>query len=72
VQRTRRLKGDRRGTEAAALEAAGTALGSIGLIAFSLVVWRLTASIGIGTLALASVVWFLVSVAMWQLRRKLP
>jgi hypothetical protein len=35
------LKGRRRGREAAALEAAGAALGSLGLVAFGLVVWQM-------------------------------
>jgi hypothetical protein len=35
------LEGVSRGRQAAALDAAGAALGSIGLIAFSIVVWRL-------------------------------
>ena len=40
------LNGQRRGTDAAALEAAGAAIGSIGLASFALVVWLLTPSSG--------------------------
>ena len=35
------LNGERRGTDAAALDARGAALGSIGLMAFVLIVWLL-------------------------------
>jgi hypothetical protein len=35
------LRGDRRGREAAALEAAGAVLGSLGLIAFGAAIWQI-------------------------------
>jgi len=66
------LIGERRGTDAAALDAAGAALGSIGLMSFALVVWLLAPRCGLLTLAVAAVVWLLVSVTLWRLRRALP
>src|ERR1700751_4096464 len=65
------LAGHRRGTDAAALDAAGASLGSIGLAAFGLSVWLLAPSLPIGALALGSVSWLLVSVSLWRLRRTL-
>jgi len=59
-----------RGREAAALDARGAAIGSIGLIGFALTVWRL-APIWKGALALftALVVWMALSILIWRLRR---
>jgi len=62
--------GERRGREAAALEAAGAALGGIGMLAFAFLFWLLvernvaTAFIG------ASLAWLAASVTAWSLRRK--
>jgi hypothetical protein len=61
--------GDRRGKEAAALDAAGAGLGSIGLAAFGLIVWLLAPTWGFGSLALGSVAWVVVAVLLWRLRR---
>jgi hypothetical protein len=63
------LEGHRRGTDAAGLEAAGAAMGSIGLASFALVVWWLAPRFGVALLLLASAVWFFVSIACWRLRR---
>jgi hypothetical protein len=65
------LSGYRRGTDAAALDAAGAALGSIGLAAFGLGVWLLAPSLSIASLGLGSVAWLLVSVFLWRLRREM-
>jgi hypothetical protein len=65
------LSGYRRGTDAAALDAAGAALGSIGLAAFGLGVWLLAPSLSIASLGLGSVAWLLVSVLLWRLRREM-
>jgi hypothetical protein len=65
------LDGRRRGQKAAALDAAGAALGALGMLAFaivfSLVVERSIAAAFIG----ASFSWLVVSVAAWYLRRKM-
>ena len=65
------LAGQRRGTDAAALDAAGAALGSVGLAAFGLIVWLLAPDLPVAALALGSVAWLLVSVSLWRLRREL-
>ena len=65
----RGLKGVRRGADAAALDAGGAGLGSVALVAFALVVWRLATGFGVVTLAFAALVWFLVAVGLFYLRR---
>ena len=65
------LVGRRRGEEAAALDAAGAALGALGMLAFaivfSLVVERNIPGAFIG----ASLAWLVVSVTAWCVRRKM-
>jgi hypothetical protein len=68
---TRGLAGCRRGIDAAALDAAGAGLGSIGLVAFGLTVWLLVAEWSFAAVALASLGWILVSVLLWRLRREM-
>ena len=63
------LAGRRRGTDAAALDAAGAGLGSIGLAAFGLTVWMLAPALQLAALAAAAALWFVVSTAVWRLRR---
>jgi hypothetical protein len=65
------LRGRRRGQQAAALDAAGAGLGSIGLAAFAASFHALVAASVIGAFAAAILVWAAVSVAAWWLRRKL-
>jgi hypothetical protein len=59
-----------RGREAAALDARGAAIGSIGFIGFAFTAWRLT-PLWNGALALlgALVVWMTLSILIWRLRR---
>jgi hypothetical protein len=66
------LNGERRGTDAAALDAEGAALGSIGLMSFALVVWLFAERCDLLTLAVAAIVWLLVSITVWHLQRALP
>src|ERR1700756_2695411 len=55
------LSGKRRGQEAAALDSAGTALGSFGLLAFGAVMWRLLGEIEpIWAFVAAGAAWLLV------------
>jgi hypothetical protein len=65
------LDGRRRGEVAAALDAAGAALGAVGMlvfaIVFSVVVVRSVAGAFIG----ASLAWLVVSVAAWYFRHKM-
>ena len=65
------LHGERRGQQAAALDAAGTALGAIGMLTFALVFFSLAASSVVTALAGASLTWLVVSVTAWYLRRKM-
>jgi Protein of unknown function (DUF3147) len=65
------LQGSQRGREAASVDAAGSAMGSVGLLVFAVLVWRflphhLTWMVLVG----ASVAWLLVSVLTWQIRKK--
>jgi len=65
------LSGERRGQEAAALDAAGAALGALGMLAFAGVfLWLLERSVP-AAFASASLAWIIVSVAAWFVRRKL-
>lgn len=59
-----------RGREAAALDARGAAIGSIGLIGFGFAAWRLV-PIWSGALALlaALAMWMTLSILIWLLRR---
>ncbi|MGO4508175.1 DUF3147 family protein [Bradyrhizobium sp. 2TAF36] len=64
------LEGRRRGQQAAALDAAGAALGALGMLVFAGVFWLLVErSVG-GAFAGASLAWLAVSVVAWFVRRK--
>jgi hypothetical protein len=65
------LRGRERGKNAAALDAVGAALGSAGLAAFGAVMWLLVMDTAVGSLALATAIWFAVSVLLWRVRREL-
>ena len=65
------LAGARRGKEVAALDAAGTTLGSFGLAAFALIIWLLIERSASLALVLATATWFAVAVLAWWLRRRL-
>jgi hypothetical protein len=65
------LDGTRRGEEAAALDAAGTALGALGMLAFA-ILFSLTVKLNIaGAFVGASLAWVVVSVGAWCVRRKM-
>ena len=60
------LRGTRRGREAAGVDAAGSALGSVGLLAFALLVWRfLPRDSAWIVLTGATVAWLLVPLLIW-------
>ena len=63
------LRGTRRGKEAAALDAAGAALGSFGLLAFGAAIWLLAPRSAWLALLVGSAAWFVVSVFLWSIRR---
>jgi Protein of unknown function (DUF3147) len=63
------LKGEARGRSAASIDAAGSSVGSIGLVVFALVVSQFMAKDRAWiVLAGATVLWLGVSVAVWQIR----
>jgi hypothetical protein len=64
------LPGARRGQEAAALDAAGAALGAIGMLAFALVFSSLVGRSIPAAFIGASLAWPIVSVTAWYVRRK--
>jgi len=63
------LSGARRGREAAALDAAGAVLGSLGLAAFAVVIWLLIEQSPSLALVLATTAWLVISVLAWIVRR---
>lgn len=66
------LAGESRGRYAAALDAAGAALGAAGLLAFAVVFWSVveeSVPVAFAFMA-ASLVWLVVSVSAWYVRRK--
>jgi len=65
------FNGRRRGQQAAALDAAGAGLGSIGLATFAATFYALVPMNVIGAFAIAILVWAAVSVSAWWLRRML-
>ena len=65
------VEGKRRGREAASLEAAGAAMGSVGLCAFGALVWQTVSISASLALVLACIAWLGVSVLLWALRKKL-
>ena len=63
------LNGAFRGRDAAAIEARGTAIGTIGLLAFAVVVWRVLPNHHAPAVLLAAAAaWFAASVLFWRLR----
>jgi hypothetical protein len=65
------LSGRRRGQKAAALDAAGAVLGSIGLAAFAAAFHEIVGVSVAGAFIAASSAWAIVSVSAWWLRRRL-
>lgn len=64
------LDGTIRGREAAGLDAAGAAIGSIGLLAFAVVVWRFLPDLPTWlVLFCAGLAWLITSVVIWYLRK---
>jgi hypothetical protein len=62
------LSGARRGREAAALDAAGAMLGSLGLAAFAVVIWLAIEWSAALALVLATAAWLAVAVVAWIVR----
>jgi hypothetical protein len=66
------LHGTIRGREAASVDAAGAAMGSMGLFVFALVVWQVIPDHHHHWLVLiaATLSWFAVSILFWQVRKR--
>jgi hypothetical protein len=65
------LEGIERGKDAASVDAAGSAIGSIGLLVFALLVWRyLPSHNAVAVIAGAAVAWLMVSVLLWHIRKR--
>jgi hypothetical protein len=65
------LLGEQRGKGAAALDAAGAGLGSFGLAAFALACWGLAERSLLLALSASSLVWLVVALTLWRLRREM-
>ncbi len=62
----------RRGRAMASVDAAGTSLGALALGVFALIVWRLLPDhSSIAILTVAAITWMILSILLWQLRRRL-
>jgi len=65
------LRGIRRGREAASVDAAGSAMGSVGLFVFALIVWQFAPHYSTWTVLIgASLAWLTVSVLIWHVRKR--
>ncbi len=64
------INGTQRGRTAAGVDAAGAAIGTIGLLCFALLVWQLITSYQTWiVLTAATFTWLSVSVLIWHLRK---
>lgn len=64
------IDGTNRGRTVAGVDAAGAALGSVGLVGFAIACWICLPRLGAAVVfALATFVWILVSVTAWLLRK---
>ena len=65
------INGTVRGRQAASVDAAGSAMGSVGLIVFALIIWQFLPGHSTWVaLSVATVGWAVVSVFVWQLRKR--
>lgn len=65
------MHGEERGRDAAALDAAGAAMGSVGLMLFALLVWQLLPEHSAAlVLITALVLWFASSFVVWLVRER--
>lgn len=66
------MNGENRARKAVALDAAGARIGSLGLLLFALLVWRLLPEHSPWwVIFVATGAWLTLSVVLWQLRRKI-
>jgi hypothetical protein len=65
------VRGTRRGREAASVDAAGSAMGSVGLLVFAAIVWQFTPRYSAWIVLIgATVAWLTVSVLIWDVRKR--
>jgi hypothetical protein len=65
------MSGTVRGRQAASVDAAGSAMGSLGLLVFAVIIWQfLPAHSAWAVLSAATVAWAVVSVFVWQIRKR--
>jgi hypothetical protein len=65
------LRGKKRGRSAASVDAAGSSIGSIGLLVFALMVWQFATRYSAwAVLAGSTLAWLTVSVVGWQIRKR--
>jgi hypothetical protein len=65
------MNGTVRGREAASVDAAGSAMGSLGLVVFATIIWQfLPTHSGWAVLGAATVAWAVISVFLWQIRKR--
>jgi len=65
------LPEEQRGREAAGIDAAGSAMGSVGLLVFALLVWQLVPRHSTWTVLIgATVAWLTCSVLIWHVRKR--
>jgi hypothetical protein len=66
------LSGQRRGQSAAALDAAGAALGSVALAVFGIEVWKGLGQLQATALLIGGMIWVLLSILLWEVRQFWP
>jgi uncharacterized protein DUF3147 len=65
------LQGTQRGREAASVDAAGSAMGSVGLLVFALIVWQFAPRYRTGLVLMGgTIAWLTVSVLIWHVRKR--
>jgi hypothetical protein len=65
------MSGTVRGRQAASVDAAGSAMGSLGLLGFAVIIWQFLPAHSVGAvLGAATVAWAVVSVFVWQIRKR--
>jgi uncharacterized membrane protein (GlpM family) len=65
------LQGTQRGREAASIDAAGSAMGSVGLFVFALLVWQFTPRYSTWTVLIAATAaWLIGAMLIWHARKR--
>lgn len=65
------MRGTVRGRQAASVDAAGSAMGSLGLLVFAVIIWQVLPGRSTwAVLSIAMLAWAVVSVSVWQIRKR--